>query len=159
MTRTVTRTYGTTPRALVEAVLDPAYQAERGERLGGTAPTTIERDGEVVVVRFPRRLPLDDVPGPLRALAGSGEITQVERWHLVSNERCAATWTTESALPGTVTGTYDVVPDGARCRYTVVATAEVKVPLVGGRLAKEVEGHVAKLIDAEMDFAAEWLAR
>jgi hypothetical protein len=139
-------------------MLTDDYQDMRSARLGGTARPTVTTDGDVTVVRFPRRLPLDDLPSALRALAGSGEITQVERWHEVGDERCAATWTTESNLPGKVTGTFEVVPDGDGARYTVVATAEVKVPLVGGRLGREVEGHVAALIEAEMDLAAEFLA-
>ena len=158
MTRTVSRMFPRAPRALVESMLSAEYQAGRSDRLGGTTSPTVTREDGVVVVRFPRRLPLEDVAPPLRALAGSGEITQVERWHEIGDDRCAATWTTESTLPGTVTGTFEVVPDGTGARYTVVATAEVKVPLIGGRVAKEVEGHVARLIEAEMDLAEEYLS-
>lgn len=159
MTTTVSRTFPLPPRALVESMLSDDYQRTRSERLGGTAAPTVAREGDVVVVTFPRRLPLDDLPGPLRSLAGSGELVQVERWDTITDERCAATWRTESKLPGTVTGTFEVVPDGDGARYTVVATAEVKVPLIGGRISKEAEGHVAKLIEAEMDLADEYLAR
>lgn len=60
-------------------------------------------------------------------------------------------------MPGKVNGTYEVVPDGSGSRYTVVANAKINVPIVGGRLTKEVEGHVVRLIEDEMDFAARWL--
>ena len=139
-------------------MLGDEYQQLRSERLGGTAPPTVAVESAVTVVTFPRRLPLDDVPGPLRSLAGGGELVQVERWHLVSDERCAATFTTESAMPGTVMGTYEVLSDGDGATFTVVASATIRVPLIGGRIAKEVEGHVVNLVEAEMDLAAEYLA-
>jgi len=161
VTRTVSRTFPLQPRDLVEGMLTPEYQRLRSERLGGTAVPTFREDsaGGPVTVRFPRRLPLDDIPGPLRALAGGGELVQIERWHLLDTDRCAATFTTESAMPGTVTGTYEVVPDGSGgATFTVVASATIRMPLIGGRIANEVEGHVAKLVESEMDLAAEYLA-
>ena len=159
MTRTVSRTFPLTPRALVDGMLGDEYQRLRSERLGGTAAVTVREDsaGGPVTVRFPRRLPLDDIPGPLRALAGGGELVQIERWHHLADDRCAATFTTESAMPGTVTGTYEVVATPGGSTFTVVASATIKVPLIGGKIANEVEGHVAKLVEAEMDLAAEYL--
>jgi hypothetical protein len=158
MTTTVSRTFPLAPRALVEQMLSADYQKTRSDRLGGTAAPTVTADGGVTVVRFPRKLPLDTLPGPLRSLAGSGEITQVERWDTITDERCAATWTSESSMPGTVTGTFEVLPEGGGSRYTVVATAKVNVPLIGGRIGKEAEGHVRALIEAEMDLAEEYIA-
>ena len=166
MAKTVVRAFPRAPRALVEGMLGEEYQRLRSERLGGTGVPEItweggraDAGGGPVTVRFPRRLPLDDVPGPLRSLAGGGELVQVERWHLISDERCAATFTTESAMPGTVSGTYEVVPAaGGGATFTVVASATIRVPLIGGRIAREVEGHVANLVEAEMDLAAEFLA-
>jgi hypothetical protein len=154
----VERTFGRGPRELVEGMFSPEYLTARSAALGGTSPATVSREGDVVVVRFPRRIPLNDVPGPLRALAGSGDLVQVERWTRVADDGCEAVWETESALPGRVTGTFEVVPAGAGATYRVVATAKVNVPLVGGRIAGEVEGHVARLVEAEMDFAERWLA-
>src|SRR4051794_17326189 len=102
VTRTAERRFAHPPRALLATLLDPEFLAARSAALGGTHPPTVTDDGGVPVVRFPRKLPLDDVPGPLRALAGSGEITQVDRWETIGDERCAARWSTESALPGRV---------------------------------------------------------
>lgn len=158
MTRTVERDFDRTPRALVAALLGEAFLAARSAGLGGTAPPTTTREGDVTVVRFPRRVPLDDVPGPLRRLAGNGEVVQVERWESVTDERCTATWTTETTMPGAAHGTYEITPHDAGCTYRVTATAKVNVPLIGGRLGGEVEGHVARLIEAELDFLASWLA-
>jgi hypothetical protein len=159
VTKTVERTFARSPRALVEGMFTPEYTAARSAALGGTDPITVDRAGGVVTVRFPRRLPMNDIPGPLRALAGSGEVVQVERWDRVDDERCTATWETESAMPGKVSGTFEVLPaPGGGATYRIVATAKVNVPLVGGRIGSEVEGHVVRLIEAEMDFAERWLA-
>jgi hypothetical protein len=159
VTTTVTRTFDRGPRALVEGQQSEEYLRDRSAALGGTDPATVSREGGVVTVRFPRRLPLDSLPGPLRSLAGSGDVTQVETWTEISDERCTATWRTDSSMPGKVTGTFEVTPTGdGGATYTVTATADVKVPLIGGRITKEVEAQVRKLIEAEMDFATKWLA-
>jgi hypothetical protein len=159
MTRTVSRTFPRTPRELVESMLSEDYQRTRSERLGGTAVPTVTREGDTATVRFPRKLPLDDLPAPLRSLAGSGEVVQVERWDAIGDDRCTATWTTETSMPGKATGTFEVVaaPEGAT--YTVVVNVDVKVPLIGGRISKEAEGHVVKLVEAEMKLAEEYLAQ
>ena len=159
MTQTVSRTFPLPPRELVESMLSEDYQRTRSSRLGGTAAPTVVRDGtDRATVRFPRRLPLESLPGPLRSLAGTGEITQVEKWDVITDERCHATWGSESSLPGKAGGTFEVVPDGTGSRYTVTATVDVKVPLIGGRISKEAEAQVVKLIEAEMDLATEYLA-
>lgn len=158
MTTTVSRTFPLPPLELVESMLSDDYQRTRAERLGGIGTPTVTRTGETATVRFPRRLPLDDLPGPLRSLAGTGEITQVETWELISAERCTATWTSESKLPGKAGGTFEVVPEGTGSRYTVVASVEVKVPLIGGKISREAEAQVTKLIEAEMRLAEEYLA-
>lgn len=158
MTRTVSRTFPRTPRELVESMLSEDYQRTRSERLGGTKAPTVTRDGDTATVTFPRKLPLDDLPGPLRSLAGSGEVTQIEKWDRIADDRCTATWTTETPMPGKATGTFEVVPEGDGARYTVTATVDVKVPLIGGRISKEAESQVVKLIEAEMDLAEQYLA-
>lgn len=133
------------------------YQRDRHAALGGTAPPTVTREGDVVVVRFPRKLPLESLPSQLRKFAGSGDVTQVERWTSIADDRCTAEWETESKLPGKVTGTFEVIPSGAGAVYRVVATAKVSIPLIGGRISGEVEQQVVKLIEQEMDFAEGWL--
>ena len=157
VTTTVERTYPLTPRELVKTMLGAEYHAARSEALGGTAPPTVTREGGTATVRFPRRLPVDDLPGPLRSLAGNGDVTQVEEWTSIGDERCEARWHTESALPGRVEGTYEVLPAGDGATYRVTATATIKVPLIGGKIGKEAEVHVRTLIEAEMDFAEAWL--
>jgi hypothetical protein len=157
MTTTVERTYPLSPRELVESMLGDEYQAARSAKLGGTAPPTVTRSGDTATVRFPRKLPMDDLPSALRSLAGSGEVTQVEEWTSIADDRCEARWHTESAMPGKVEGTFEVVPAGDGATYRVTATATIKVPLIGGKIGKEVEGHVRKLIEAEMDFAETWI--
>jgi hypothetical protein len=158
MSRTVERRYDRSPRALVEGMVSEEYQADRGAALGGIAPATIERNGDLVTVRWPRRLPLEHLPSQLRKFAGNGHVTQVERWTSIGDERCTAEWESESKLPGKVSGTFEVVADGDGAIYRVVANAKVSIPLIGGRISSEVEDQVVKLIEAEMDFAEGWLA-
>lgn len=157
MSRTVERRYDRSPRELVEGMVSEEYQRDRGAALGGIAPATIERNGDLATVRWPRRLPLESLPSQLRKFAGNGHVTQVERWTSVTDDRCTAEWESESKLPGKVSGTFEVVRDGDGAIYRVVANAKVSIPLIGGRIGNEVEDQVVKLIEAEMDFAEGWL--
>lgn len=157
MTKTVERRYPRTPRELVEGMVSEEYQRDRGAALGGTAPATIERNGDLATVRWPRRLPLESLPSQLRKFAGDGQVTQVERWTSVTDDRCTAEWESQSKLPGKVSGTFEVVRDGDGALYRVTATAKVSIPLIGGKISGEVENQVVKLINAEMDFAETWL--
>lgn len=158
MTKTVERTFDRTPRELVEGMLSDEYLTARGAALGGTDPATVEHEGDVVVVRFPRRLPMDSLPSGLRKLAGTGDVVQVERWTSIEDDRCTATWETESKMPGKVTGEFEVFAVDGGATYRVTATAKINVPLIGGRISGEVEQHVVRLVEAEMDFAEKWLA-
>lgn len=157
MTRTVERRYPRSPRELVEGMVSEEYQRDRGAALGGLEPATIQRDGDLVTVRWPRRLPLEHLPSQLRKFAGNGHVTQVERWTSIADDRCTAEWESESKLPGKVSGTFEVVRDGDGAIYRVVANAKVSIPLIGGRIGNEVEDQVQKLIEQEMDFAEGWL--
>jgi len=54
-------------------------------------------------------------------------------------------------------GEHVVAPDRSGSRYVVTATIRVSVPVVAGRLSRQVETYLGQLIRSEQKFLADWL--
>lgn len=157
----VEHTYPIAPRELFGVLVDPAFLKARAARFGGAGEPTVEHDAGVVVVTTPRQLPLERVPGSARRLVGDGRVEQVDRWEQIDDDQVSGEWSTMvGRAPITMRGTHEIVPaDGAGSAYTVTINVDVHVPVIGGRLSHEVEGHLENLVRTEQQFTAEWIAQ
>jgi hypothetical protein len=121
----------------VRAMLfDPAYREQvlaAQSVLRGTVDVTTE--GDTTTVRTEQVQATDKVPSFVRKLTGDEiAISQVERW---TGTRAEVNSTVPGA-PGTVTGTNELLADGAVTTLRVVRDVTVRLPLVGGKLAQFV---------------------
>ncbi|MGH8869996.1 MAG: DUF2505 domain-containing protein [Actinomycetes bacterium] len=154
----VEHAYEVEPRALFGVLTDPTFLAARGARFGGTTPPTVHEDGGNTVVRTPRALPLDVVPGPLRRFAGDGTLVQVDEWAAVTGADVHGVWTADvGSVPMDLEGTHEITPHEGGCRYVVTARVKVNVPVVGRAAQKTVDEHLGTLVRTELEFLAEWL--
>jgi photosystem II stability/assembly factor-like uncharacterized protein len=155
----VAHAYGATPAALFAVLTDPAYLAARSARFGGAGEPRVEHDGGRTVVRIPRALPLEAVPGALKRFVGDGTLVQVDEWTDVADEHAHGTWTAEvGSVPLELDGTHEVRIDGhGGSVYTVTARVKVRVPVVGRAAEKSVDEHLATLVTRELAFADDWL--
>jgi hypothetical protein len=60
--------------------------------------------------------------------------------------------------PGTITGTMRLEPEPAGCVLGAELTAEVPLPLIGGKVERIITDNIGKLMDAEYQFTLEWLS-
>jgi hypothetical protein len=60
-------------------------------------------------------------------------------------------------VPGTITGGMYLEPDSTGCVLGAQLTAEVSLPLFGGKVEKMIMDNVAKLMNAEYQFTLDWL--
>jgi hypothetical protein len=60
-------------------------------------------------------------------------------------------------VPGTITGGMQLEPDPTGCVLGAQLTAEVPLPLFGGKVEKMITDNVAKLLAAEHQFTLDWL--
>ena len=157
----VEHTYPIAPRALFDVLVDPAFLQARAARFGGAGEPRVEHADGVVVVTTPRQLPIERVPGSARRLVGDGRVEQVDRWERIGDEQVSGEWSTVVGhAPITMRGTHEIVPAGETgSAYTVTITVDVHVPVIGGRLSREVEGHLEELVRTEQQFTAEWVAQ
>lgn len=161
--RTFTRehSYDAPPLALLALWRDPEFLAAAGARFGGVGTPSVEESGERVLVRSERQLPLDKVPSFLRRFVGTGTLQQVDDWPRDAPGEAGpveGTWQVSGRMPATMSGRQSIVAEGQGCRVVVEGSISVSAPLIGGKAEELVSGEITKLIGAQQQFAAEWLA-
>jgi hypothetical protein len=108
-------------------------------------------DGGVTLV-VSRELP-SGVPGFLdRFLPKDGRVTQTDVWGPASGGSRSGTWSVDiPGAPARLGGTMrlDATPTGSR--YVIDGTAEVKVPLIGGKAEGFIASSVEKVAAKEGD--------
>ena len=143
---------------LLEVLLDPAFLAARSARYGGIGAPTVTRASAGVEVRTVRQLPLEHVPSAFRRFVGDGRVEQVDTWPPVEGDDVAGRWTLETGrAPIALHGTHTVTGQGDGCRYVVTADIRVTVPVVAGRLTRQVESYLVQLVTSEQAFLGDWV--
>ncbi|MEJ2871735.1 DUF2505 domain-containing protein [Actinomycetospora sp. OC33-EN08] len=138
--------------AVVGALTDDAFLQARLAELGGKDAELISNDGGTVVLR--QGVPVEFLPSVVRRFTGDDLILdRTEEWRGTS----ADVRVDVRGLPGSITGTQEVVPDGEGSRLTVGASTSVPVPMVGGRIEGIVAEQVSELLRWEADFLTRWL--
>jgi hypothetical protein len=59
--------------------------------------------------------------------------------------------------PGTITGAMRLEPEPAGCVLDAQLTAEVGLPLIGGKVENMITDGIATLMETEYRFTLEWL--
>jgi hypothetical protein len=153
--------YDVGPGALFDVLVDPGFLAARSARYGGVGTPVVDRTSDYVEVRTTRQLPLDHVPSAFRRFVGDGRVEQVDRWTAPGEggSDIGGQWVLETGrAPINLTGHHVITGDSAGCTYVVTADIRVSVPVVAGRLSRQVESYLSQLITSEQKFLAEWVA-
>ncbi len=158
--------YDAPPSTLLALWQDPGFLAAASAKFGGVGAPTVEDAGGRVLVRSERQLPVDKVPSFLRRFVGSGTLQQVDDWPRDAAPAGGAsdsgaiegTWQVSGRMPATMSGRQWIVAEGQGCRVSVEGTVSVSAPLVGGKAEEMVAREITKLIAAQQQFAADWLA-
>ncbi|WP_052462445.1 DUF2505 domain-containing protein [Nigerium massiliense] len=101
-----------------------------------------------------------DSPGAVRAFVGPTlDIVLEMNWGPAAEDgsaRAPFTMTVPGA-PVTARGVADLSQDGDGAAVTYTGTLDVAVPLVGGRIEKQIAPEVTSLLDAQQHLGDEWL--
>ncbi|MDQ3761640.1 MAG: DUF2505 domain-containing protein [Actinomycetota bacterium] len=148
--------YPEPPERMREVLTDPAYLREKLRAVGGPRAELVSREqderGVTVVLR--QAVPQDALPSFLRSvLPGDLTIRRTETWTSSGGRVHAVV----DGAPGTITGVMRFEPDPAGCVLGAQLTAEVGLPLIGGKVEKIITDNVATLMEAEYRFTLEWL--
>jgi hypothetical protein len=148
--------YPAPPERVQEVLTDQEYLQAKLHAVGGPRVELVswEQDMRGVTFVLHQAVPNDAMPPFIRAmLPGELTIRRTETWSGSEGHVHAEV----DGAPGTITGVMRLEPDPAGCVLDAQLTAEVPVPLIGGKVEKIVTDSIAKLMDTEYQFTLEWL--
>jgi uncharacterized protein DUF2505 len=150
--------YPVPPERIRQVLTDRQYLRDKLRAVGGSRAELVswEQDERGVTVVLHQAVPDDALPSFLRSvLPGDLTIRRTETW---TNSGGSVHAVVDGA-PGTVTGTMRLEPDPAGCVLGAQLTAEVGLPLVGGKVEKVITDSVGRLMEVEYRFTLEWLRK
>lgn len=145
--------YDAAPADVYAMLMDPAFR-EKAARSQGLLALAVTIEGDSV--RLDMEQPTTDLPGFARKIVGeSSKVVQAESWR---GSDTADFSITMPPLPGGVTGTRVLRSDGDGTLDTFDGEAQIKIPLVGGKLEKLIGSKVKDGWDNEHGVGTAWLA-
>jgi carbon monoxide dehydrogenase subunit G len=109
---------------------------------------TVRRDVDVDLPGFARRV-----------LKPTNTVTSTDEWQRTDDGTCTGRQTVQTeGAPVKISSTTALTPEGDRTRYDVTVQLDVKVPLIGGKLADWSKGKVREQLDQEFAAGDRWLA-
>jgi Protein of unknown function (DUF2505) len=148
--------YPASPERMREVLTDQQYLRDKLRAVGGPGAELVSREqnDHGVTVVLHQAVPEDALPSFLRSvLSGDLTIRRTETWTGSGGNVHAVV----DGAPGTVSGTMRLDPDPAGCVLGAALSAEVGLPLIGGRVEKVITDSVSRLMEAEYQFTLEWL--
>lgn len=130
---------------------DEAFLERKFTALGGRdLVVEVARDGEHVQLTIDRRVDAN-VPGFARkVISPSNTIHLVEQWR-PEGDGFVCEWTADSSpAPAKLHGTRALTAGGGGTEDSTNGNVEVKVPLIGGKLADWLAGEARKQLDDEL---------
>jgi hypothetical protein len=139
-----------------EVLTDRGYLQAKLRAVGGPGAELVswERNERGVTVVLHQAVPEGAMPSFLRAAFSSGlTIRRTEMW----NSSGGSVHAVVDGAPGTITGVMRLEPDPAGCVLGAQLTADVGLPLFGGKVEKVIIDSVAGLMETEYQFTLKWL--
>lgn len=148
--------YPESPERIREVLTDPEYLRNKLCTVGGPGAELVwrEQDDPGITIILQHSVPRDALPPFLRSVWPDGlTICRIENWMASGASVRAAI----DGMPGTITAALHLKSDPTGCVLDTLLTAEVSLPVVGGRIEKMIIDKVAKLIATEYQFTLDWL--
>ena len=142
---------------------DPEFLAAVGAKFGGVGTAEIEQVGDRVRVTTRRELPMDKLPSFVRRFIQSGLLEQRDDWPAdptppADGGPIEGAWEVSGKMPATMSGRQSIEVGGDGCVVTVAGSVNVSAPLVAGKIEELISREITKLIGAQQQFVADWLA-
>jgi Protein of unknown function (DUF2505) len=152
--------YDADPDDVFTMLCDEDFRTEVCEATHATAyDVSIAPGSESVTVRISRAMPAPDVA---RTFVGDTlEIVQVERWggRAADGSRVADLSIDIPGKPGSMLGSVVLTPTGSGTVEAITGEITVRIPLVGGKLEREIAQGILAAVKAEGRVGRGWLNR
>jgi hypothetical protein len=149
-------TYSVTPDAAFARHVDEDFLRRKFEAQGARdIEVEVTRSGDDVTLRIDRKADAD-VPGfAKRVVTPTNTIHLVEEWR-PEGGGYACDWHAEtSPAPARLRGTRTLMPSGGGTADATEGSIEVKVPLIGGKLADWLSGEATRALEDELTWIAQ----
>jgi hypothetical protein len=146
------------PERIREVLIDRQYLQAKLQAVGGPRAelVTWQQDARGVTIVLHQAVPEDAMPSFLHSvLPDDLTIRRTETWSGFTGEVHAVV----DGAPGTITGVMRLEPDPDGCVLGAQLTAEVPLPLFGGKVEKVITDSVARLMESEYQFTLSWLRK
>lgn len=114
--------------------------------------TRCDEQGDTRTIEWSREMPADPPGFAKKFMAEWNKLTETLTWTRKGDKVEGKYNGSVSGVPGALQGDFTIEPDGGGCREVISMAAEIKVPLVGKKIAAVVEEDVDKNLDKEDAF-------
>jgi hypothetical protein len=156
-------TYAASLDQVLSMMRDRDATLAKYEGMGHRDVELIECDGNDAALRIKSTRVVDvELPGfAKKVLKPTNTMIQTDEWHRSTDGGgWDGTFDVEvKGAPVHIHGSMRLTPDGAATTHDVTLHVDVKVPLIGGRIADWAAKHdVRRTLDAEYEYGDKWLA-
>ncbi|SED10349.1 Protein of unknown function [Rhodococcus jostii] len=150
------------PVAQVHAgLITEQYWRDRLDRVGGPGATLDEvtTGPGTISVAMSQSIPAEHLPSIVsKVRSGDLVIKRTETWGTLDGDRAEGTFTAEvQGAPATISGTQTLTATGSGSNVQVEGKADVRIPLIGGKIEGAIADEVLRLIAKEQGFTEQWL--
>ena len=143
-----------------ELLTDSDFLVDRSLELGELeASCEVEQDGEQTVVSMTRKLERE-LPSFLAKMFDPVQVMRLtERWTPDGEGGWSGEYVFEiEGQPATISATFELYPTDDGCCYSIEHRAKAKIPLIGGRVEKYIQGQAREGCTDEIDYLVNTLA-
>lgn len=100
-----------------------------------------------------------ELPGfAKKVLKPTNTVVTTDDWRANDDGTYAGRYVVDTGTPVKVSGTTALRPDGDRTHYEITVDLDVKVPIIGGKIADFAKGDVVRQLELEFAAGDAWLA-
>jgi hypothetical protein len=139
---------------------DPDAHVAKFESMGHRDIELVEAESDDDSFRITVKRVVDvDLPGfAKRVLSPTNTVTSTDVWHRNDDGSCEGEQTVDTeGAPVKISSTTRLTPRGEQTHYEVKVKLDVKVPLIGGKLANWSKSKVQEQLDEEFAAGDKWL--
>ncbi|AWK71488.1 hypothetical protein CBI38_07695 [Rhodococcus oxybenzonivorans] len=137
------------------------YWRDRIAEVGGPGATLDEvtTGPGTISVSMSQSIPAEHLPSIVaKVRSGDLVIARTETWNALDGGRASGTFTARvTGAPAEISGSQTLTSEGSGTKVQVTGKAEVKIPLIGGKIEGAIGDEVLRLIDKEQEFTQRWL--
>lgn len=145
-----------------EMFRDPASHVAKFEDMGHHDVEVLDQEAtdDHLHIEIVREVDVEGIPGfAKRWIKPRNKVTSIDDWYDHGDGTYGGEFSLDtSGVPVQISGTTLLEADGEQTRYTITIEIEVKVPLVGGKLASFSKSLVDRQLTQEFALGDTWLA-